>query len=385
MINTLPQAKLVTSPSQFTLLLDDLLKQKRVAVDTESNSLYAYRERICLMQFSSGAQDYLLDTLAVQDIEALGQVFTNPRIEKIFHAAEYDLSCMYRDYGWATESIFDTMMAARALGWPKVGLGNILQEKFNVPTNKRFQRTNWGKRPLSQDQLSYAQADTHYLLELRDLLSDRLQSEDHWEETQEEFDRIASSSLRRSYGNDNNKLSPDAFWSIAGARKLDSRQAAILRELYLYREAAAARLNRAPFRIIGNSTLVSIAQSSYSKLGDLSRIVGMTPGQMRRHGPGILSALERGRTGPPARPPKPKIVDKLVLARYDALREWRKKRAVARGVESDVIMARDVLWNLAYDNPKDLHDLENICDLGPWRRTHYGEDILITIRDIRSG
>ena len=384
-MDALPPPKLVASSTQFTTMLRDLLDQDSIAVDTESNSLYAYRERICLIQFSTRTQDYILDPLTISGIEPLCQVLSNQAIEKVFHAAEYDLACMYRDYGWRVNAIFDTMAAARALGWQHVGLANILRNRFGFHSNKRFQRTNWGKRPLTSEQITYAQADTHYLLPLRDVLANKLQKHGHWEETREEFDRISRVSMRRASVLDPRSSDQDGFWRIAGARKLNGKQAAMLQELYLYRDGVAARLDRAPYRVIGNSTLLEIATRNPPRKRDLTLIAGMTAGQIRRYGDGLLQAIERGRTNTPIHPPTATVIPPSVLARYKALREWRKERARARGVQSDVIMPRDVLWDLAYHDPTDLPDLDSIHDLGPWRRHNYGDEILTTLQNVAGG
>ena len=90
----------VDSTQLLRQMLNDLTTQERVAVDTESNSLHAFREQVCLLQFSSLQADYLVDPLVLKDLQALGPVFSNPSIEKIFHAAEYDLICLRRDFGF---------------------------------------------------------------------------------------------------------------------------------------------------------------------------------------------------------------------------------------------------------------------------------------------
>ena len=107
----------------------DLSGEPVVAVDTESNSLYAYRERVCLIQFSSPEKDYLVDPLEI-DVSTLAPLFASTEIEKIFHAAEYDLLMLDRDFGFRVSNLFDTMVAARILGWKAVGLGSILREQL---------------------------------------------------------------------------------------------------------------------------------------------------------------------------------------------------------------------------------------------------------------
>src|SRR5512134_640758 len=126
----LPPPVWVDKPHTYKQMLADLVTQTRVAVDTESNSLHAYREQVCLVQFSTRKTDYVVDPLALHDLRSLGPIFNNSRIEKIFHAAEYDLICLRRDFGFEFSNLFDTMHGARVLGYPFVGLDNLLAEKF---------------------------------------------------------------------------------------------------------------------------------------------------------------------------------------------------------------------------------------------------------------
>ena len=149
-------------------MLRRLASEPRIAVDTESNSLYAYQEKVCLLQVSIPGADYLVDPLASPGLGEMRSIFADPSIEKVLHACEYDVICLRRDFGFQLANLFDTMWAARILGWPRVGLADILKERFDVTLDKRWQRYNWGKRPLPADALAYAQLDTHYLLRLRD-------------------------------------------------------------------------------------------------------------------------------------------------------------------------------------------------------------------------
>ena len=167
---TLPPPVWVDEHNKLDRTVEDLSMQARIAVDTESNSLHAYREQVCLIQFSTPNKDYVVDPLALEDLSQLAPIFASPKIEKIFHAAEYDLVCLRRDFEFEFDNIFDTMQAARILGYQYVGLDNILADKFDVKVDKRHQKANWGARPLTHAQLDYARMDTHYLIDLRNLL-----------------------------------------------------------------------------------------------------------------------------------------------------------------------------------------------------------------------
>src|SRR5512135_3744640 len=182
--------ELVQTGEALERLASELARQPRIAVDTESNSLHAYRERVCLIQFSTIDRDVVVDQLALDDLSPLGIIFADEHIEKIFHASEYDIICLRRDYGFSFASIFDTMQAGRILGRKQAGLDRLLEEKFGVKMNKRFQKADWAVRPLSRDLLLYARLDTHYLIPLRDMLEAELQAGGLWQLAQEDF-RIA--------------------------------------------------------------------------------------------------------------------------------------------------------------------------------------------------
>src|SRR4029077_7909366 len=110
--------------------------------------------------------------------------------EKVLHAAEYDIVCLKRDYRFEVSSIFDTMSAARTLGWPQVGLADILATHFGVTMNKKYQRADWKRRPLTPEQLDYARLDTHYLLALREKQVAAFTTTGTHDEAQSKYDRL---------------------------------------------------------------------------------------------------------------------------------------------------------------------------------------------------
>jgi ribonuclease D len=364
----------VAEPARLAALAKRMAREPALAVDTESNSLYAYRERICLIQVSTRTADYLIDPLALDDVSPLGGLLADRRIEKVFHACEYDLICLRRDYGFQVNNVFDTMIAARTLGWPNVGLARIMEELWQVKTNKRYQRADWSHRPLAPEQLSYACLDTHYLLPLRDILTEKLKENGALEEAREEFERLTLVSA------DHPAFDPDGFWRISGARDLEPREAAVLREVYLYRDRAAQKADRPPFKILGDDTLLAVARAQPRQARDLRGLPGMSNGQIQRHKRGLLEAVQHGQTATLPRRPRNQRSDEATLERYEALRTWRKRRAQARGV--DVILARDTLWAIASHNPRTPRDLEHISELGPWRREKYGGEILKLLAEL---
>ncbi len=364
-----PPTWIATSPS-LRELADELAAYPRIAVDTESNSLHAYRERLCLIQFSTPQIDYLVDPLAIKDLTNLAPIFENPKIEKTFHAVEYDLICLKRDLGIRVVNLFDTMQAARILGYKQVGLDSVLAKNLNILLDKKFQKADWGKRPLTREMLNYARLDTHYLLQLRDALQTELEQRGLWDLAQEEFIRLAEGN-----GNGNGKSHAPGWQRVKGAQKCSERQLAILQELCKWRETQAKVMNRPLFRVIDDARLVAVAKTAPDDLEELAA-TGLTIRQIELYGSQILQAVETGKTNSPLSRPHTPRPDHVYLDRLNRLMEWRKLTAASLGLESDLVLPKSWMHAIAEKNPKDLEQLSQIMPHAAWRLEKFGGDLL---------
>ncbi|MGD1995270.1 MAG: HRDC domain-containing protein [Anaerolineae bacterium] len=377
-MNRLPRPSVITSPGELKTLLDDLSSQPAVAVDTESNSLHAYHERVCLIQFSTANGDYIVDPLASLDISPLGDLFADSTIQKVFHAAEQDVGWLKRDLGCSFASLFDTMWAARILGWPRVGLADVLEETFDVHTKKRYQRYDWGRRPLKPEAISYAQLDTHYLLPLRDLQMEALERTKRIAEAGRIFSQLEQTPPAAP------PFGPEGFWRLKEADDLRDRERAVLWELYLWRDQVAREWNRPPFRVISRRTLVALARARPRRMEDLRRVRGVKRHHVRRYGRAILEAVSRGNRGPIPKLPPCQSREKAVRERYRALRAWRRGVSEGRGREPETILSNATLWALAERNPADMDELKDMEELKASKLRPYGPDILHVLRDGQS-
>jgi ribonuclease D len=365
---TLPPPIWVDKPATFNHMVADLSAQPRVAVDTESNSLHAFRERVCLIQFSTPQKDYVVDPLVIQDLSALAPLFANPEIKKIFHAAEYDLICLRRDFGFEFANLFDTMQAARVLGYQYVGLENILSEKFGVKMDKRHQKADWGARPLSPAQIDYARFDTHFLFQLCDLLETELREKERLELALEDF------ALACDVNEPKEKVT-GASWKRFSARKdISPRELTILSELCECRDGIAEKLDRPVFKVVSDDMLIEIARTLPEKDVDLSGI-GMSSRQIHLWGREILAAMRRGAEAPLVKREQGKRPSDAVLRRLEKIKNWRKKLARETGVESDVILPKMYVNILAENPPKNIAELESIMSGAPTRFRKYGTQI----------
>ena len=365
----------VDNPHQLNQLIHNLSQEPLVAVDTESDSLYSYFEKVCLIQFSVPGTDYLVDPLNL-DVSKLASLFANSAIQKVFHAAEYDFLSLKRDYGFTFSNLFDTMVAAKILGWSRFGLGPILAKYFEVRLDKRFQRYNWGQRPLSKRALEYAHLDTHYLLPLREIQFSKLKEQKRLREAQEAFERETQVEPAPKI------FAPDDFWRIKGAKELTPPQQGVLRELFVLRDKIARRIDRPPFKVMNDATLIRLAKEQPQNSGDLGRVKGVGAKLLQYNGPDILRTIREGRTAPYPQYQQPAHngPDDRTLARYETLRKWRNNLAAQRGVEPDVIISNHNLMDIARRNPKSLNALTKMGVLGDWQFETYGKTLLKVLK-----
>jgi len=354
-------------------MVEILAREPRLAVDTEANSLHAYREQVCLIQFSTPQTDYLVDPLSLDDLTHLAPLFSDQGIEIIFHAAEYDVLGLQRDFDFSFSNLFDTMLAARTLGYKQVGLGRLLADKFNVDVDKHNQKADWGQRPLTPGLIDYARLDTHYLIALRDILEAELREKGRWELAQEDF-------ARSCFVNNGNGHRPlRGHWErIDGRLDLSQRQQTILNELCIKREKMAERLNRPLFKVVDDRLLLRVAQSEPHNLEQLAA-AGLTERQIQRFGRSLLEAVERGSNSPLVQASEVERLSDAVLNRMHRLKSWRKTKAEEMGVESDVILPRVYLYALAEQNPRSPEAFEKTMASSPWRLEHFGPEIMRTL------
>jgi len=308
-----------------------------LAVDTEADSLHHYPEKVCLLQLSHHGRDLLVDPLAGVDLRALGPLFADREVRKIFHGADYDLRLLHREYGLEVSGLFDTMIAARLTGERVFGLAAMLEARFAVRLDKRFQRADWSRRPLDGEMEAYAAADTRWLEPLAELLERGLLDLGRASWAAEEFRRVER--VRWVERDDE-----DALRRVKGSATLDRRGLGLLAELVRYREQRARELDRPPFRILRDEVLLRLARHCR----DASTLRSETARVTAREREGVAAALLRGletaderlpelRRGGAARPSADRVERLRRLARQ------REALAARLGLEPSVLATRQAL------------------------------------------
>ena len=272
-------------PEQLSRIAVELEKETEIGVDLEADSMFHYHEKICLIQISTPERNIIVDPLAVDDLSPLAPVFSNPKIRKVFHGADYDIRSLYRGSKIKVRALFDTHIAAKVLGLEETGLAALLKDKLGVFTNKKYQRRDWSKRPLSPGMLAYAVRDTCHLLPLSRILDRELQAKDHsmvFEEECERQARVRPAPLDKS----------PLFMKFKGARKLSPRDLAVLDSILRLRDDMARRKDRPPFKILGNEQVMEIARRKPATKEELGRIKGVSTRQVGMMGSSILKRVK---------------------------------------------------------------------------------------------
>ncbi len=375
-------APLVADDATFSRLVATLDGVQRIALDTEAASFHRYVDRVYLIQVSTDGETFLIDPLAVQNLDPIGRWLADSRVEVVFHDADYDLRILDRDFGFRATTLFDTRVAAQLAGEPAVGLGALLLKYFGVRLNKKLQRADWSRRPLTTEMLIYAADDTRFLPALRDTLEEQLEAMGRLSWAQEEFRRLEEIRWTAPAGNDE-----EAYLRIRGAKAIRSpRTRAVLRALHNWRDETARARDQAPFRVAGNDTLLAIARAVPTNMAALAATPAVAATTVKRHGEAILAAVSQALALPeqdlPAipqrvRPPPDPSYDQ----RLERLKRLRNDRAASIDMDPGLLCPNGTLQALARGLPTTAAELELIPELRTWQREVLGdEDILETLK-----
>jgi len=372
----MPLPPWIRTPDDLHALARELSGVGAVAIDTEADSLHHYPGKLCLVQIADArGRGHLVDPLALRDLSPLGPVLADPGTLKVLHAADNDLAYLKRLYGVTVASLFDTAVAARFLGATSLGLEGLLTQFLGVTAVKSRQKDDWSRRPLTPEQEAYALDDVLHLIPLRERLLEALHAIGRAQWVEEECAGLAALVVPEK------PADPDAYMKLKGARELDARGLAALRELHAARETLALRLDRPPFMIVGNESLVVLAARRPPDAEGILAVPGCTPPVVRRAGPAMLEAIARAEALPESElpayrsTPRPHL-SAAVRRRAEALREWRGKASKEIGLEPGVLFPQRLIDRLAATPPADLAALRQVEGVRDWRVGLFGADLL---------
>ncbi len=383
------RTELITVEDADTLreVVDKLQQSPVIGIDTESDSSYAYQERVCLIQVSDLTADYIIDPVVFDDLGALGPLLADPSVVKVLHGADYDIVCLHRDYGFEIRGLFDTLVAAQLLGLDRIGLADLIERFFGIQLDKAYQRHNWRLRPLEHEHVEYARGDTHFLIALREIMHPRLRRAGRLRHLDEEC-RILE---KRRWTT--RPFDPDGWVDIKRAGELDEDGMRVLRKLYVYRDRQARKMDRPVYKVIPDRVLLSLAEQRPQTAGALDAMFRRKSALRRRHGAALLKAIQEGleddqplpksrSSKKPARAaPKTKLRARLrgrqaerVMA---SLKQWRNDL-----IDSDpsltpyTVASNATLKWIASMRPHSIEELKQVPEVRRWQVRDFGEEIL---------
>ncbi|MCF6290610.1 MAG: ribonuclease D [Desulfobacterales bacterium] len=371
------EIQIITEPNGLKRFAGELERQKTIAVDLEADSMHRYREKVCLLQFTIPGRTVLVDPLAIPDLSPLKPVLADGGVRKIFHAADYDIRCLYRDFEIKIHGLFDTMVCCQFLGEDKVGLADILKKYFNLGLDKKYQRADWSRRPIEEGMIRYAAEDTRHLYQLAGQLEQRLREKGRLDWVAEEF--VLLEQVRH------NHVSGPLFLRAKGARALKPRQLAMLEEMLQWRDREAQQRDCPLFKVLGTRQLMDLARLGPAALAEMKAIPGMAPRLVDRYGRPLLKAIDTARALPEKElPAYPAMVrrprDPAAEARLKILKKYRARKAVELGMDPGIIINTALLEEISRNPPQDLDHLAGFPALKNWQRRILGPEILAALQ-----
>lgn len=359
--------EMVTTHDALVALCQRLEKHDWLTIDTEFLRVDTYRPILCLVQIASADEAAIIDPLKLDDLSPLWDLLMQPQIIKVFHAAGQDLEIILNATGQLPSNLFDTQIAASVCGFNhQAGYGALIKEVLNIDLPKAFARTDWTRRPLSDEELQYAIGDVTYLRDAYHWLKDQLDSTGRGAWLSKEFTKLSDPARYR--------VEPVNAWKkVKGMQRLKPSQRAIGRALAEWRETVAQEQNRPRGRVLKDDQLIDLAKRAPQDLDALQRMQGFHPGLIKRHGAALLECVAKAEVSNVDREERKKPASlspgKQLLA--DTLFAIMRQQAQEQGISPETIGNKNAVEQLMQDGSGPLST--------GWRHAAIGQTLLEVI------
>lgn len=354
-----------------------LMEHAPIAVDLEADSMYHYREKVCLIQVGCAAGIWVIDPLKLTHLDPLKPLFGDDAVQKIFHGSDYDVRSLYRDFGIEINNLFDTQLASMFIGKRETSLEAVIKNRFHIQLDKKYQRKDWSKRPLPAEMITYAAGDVHYLIPLAEMLKNELKALGRLSWVEEECRLL--SQVRPT----DNQRGP-LFLKVKGAGRLRARSLAVLEALLAFRAGVACEKDRPVFKVFSSSSMLNLSAARPVTVGRLEKLDIFSPKQIRMYGKQITTEIRKAmdleekhlpvyprKRAPRMKPDVPERVAKL--------KKWRDHKAAELDLDQGLICNKALITAMAVQHPKNHRDFEKIDKMKEWQIRAFGRELLAVL------
>ncbi len=355
----------ITSTSDIEQVCAACAARAFVAVDTEFMRQTTYRPKLCLIQMAAVGIEVIIDPLPGGDLRAFYELMANTSVVKVFHAARQDIEIVYQDSGVIPKPLFDTQIAAMALGHgDAISYGALVKKLLKRNHDKTFQAIDWCARPMTPRQLEYALGDVTFLREIYFKLDERLKELNRQDWLDEELALLTDP---KTYAFD-----PADAWRRLKLGGKSRAARAIIMELAAWREARAQHENVPRGRIIKDEAIYEIAKHAPRSLEALSRLRALRD-VVRARGDDILRVTETALARDPASVPQGEGAADVPPSLNAILELFR---VLLKAVSAELDVAPRLLASSQDLEKLALHETPDVPALKGWRRVHFGEKAL---------
>jgi len=358
----------ITTTAELAAFCDKIKGQPFVAVDTEFMRETTYWPKLCLIQAAAPSAEATIDPLAEGlDLEPFLAIMRDTSILKVFHAARQDVE-IFNNLQAMPRPLFDTQVAGMAAGFgEQIAYDALVRQMLKIELDKSSRFTDWARRPLTDNQLTYALADVTHLAKLFPMLRDRLEREGRLAWVQDEMNDLTDAA--------NYDVEPENAWKRLRPRRHTAKYLAVYRAVAAWRERTAQLRDQPRGRILKDEAIDEIATQSPTDADGLDRLRSVPKGfSGSRFGPDLVAAIREALKDPEAYAPvveKPRqSASPAAGAVVELLKVLLKARAEESGVASKLIATVSDLEQIANDDEADVAALKG------WRREAFGEDAL---------
>ncbi len=259
------------SEEKIKSFYDAVKNESILAVDVEAeNNYHHYGYYVSLIQIFGNKTAYIIDAIKLnpKSLSLVFELLKDKGIEKVLHDVNFDFRILRYQYDVLPRNIFDTKVAAEILNEKKVGLKDLLYKYFKVVKQKKLQKADWSKRPLSREKIEYAALDVIYLIELRNLLKKKLIEKKLWDTAKQRFAQLEGKDYM---------LKRQTYLDVKGVRFLSDEQLSFFKDLFELRDNLAHMINRPPFYIMSNKKMLEIVRTPITNLSEWQSLKGVHP------------------------------------------------------------------------------------------------------------